>query len=68
MKKQNIIQIEQLTELYEYASLERTPTYDTFDLLYFSDLPSATKKMLPPHRRGFFTIILFEDQKKDEVV
>ncbi|MEL6969976.1 MAG: helix-turn-helix domain-containing protein [Bacteroidota bacterium] len=63
----NIKQIEQIAELYEYASLECLPVHNNFDILFFSDFQSNAKKMLPPHRRKFFTVIFFEDQKGGRV-
>ena len=66
-KKKHTKQIEQITELYEYAALGRVPVHNDFDILYFSDFRVGSKKMLPHHTRKFFTIILFEDQKNGQV-
>ncbi len=67
LKKHNIRQIGQISELYAFASLPKTPDHEDFDMLYFSDLQRGAKKMLPPHRRSFFTIIFFEDQKSGQI-
>jgi len=62
-----IKQIEQIDELYAFASLNRQPLHKDFDTLYFSDFRRDAKKMLPPHRRNFFTIIFFEDQQRGQI-
>lgn len=67
MRINKIKQIDQIGELYEFASLRREPAYSDFDLLYFSDFQEDVKKMLPPHKRNFFTIIFFEDQKSGRI-
>jgi len=67
LKIPSITQIDQILDLYEYASLKRRPVHHDFDIIFFDDFQSGVKKMLPPHRRNFFTIIFFEDQKDGQV-
>jgi AraC-like DNA-binding protein len=62
-----IVQIDTITELYQFAALDKKPVHEGFDVLVFSDFKEGMKEMLPPHQRNFCTIIFFEDQKEGKV-
>lgn len=56
-----------IVELYAYAKLERTPSNNDFDLMHFSQFNQDSRAMMPPHRRNFYTIIFFKDQKAGQI-
>ena len=59
--------IDNITELYTFANLQRKPICNDFDLIHFHQLGQSTRAMMPPHRRNFHTIILFKDQKTGQI-
>ena len=52
-----------IADLYAAAGVSSQPIHPDFDLLNFHQLKTAIKPMMPPHRRGFCTIIFIKDQK-----
>jgi len=46
-----------ISDLYTASSVKRLPNDEAFDILLFNELGAEVKKMMPPHRRGFLTII-----------
>ena len=56
-----------ISELYADTSFERKPLHEEFDVLEFKQIGTDVKKMMLPHRRGFFTIILMKDQKEGHI-
>lgn len=63
LQQNRVIELDSISDLYDFAHMEAAPAYPDFDILFFSDFRRDVKKMLPPHRRDFFTVIFFEDQK-----
>ena len=59
--------INNIAELYAYAKLERTPANSDFDLVHFSQFNQNVRAMMPPHRRNFYTLIFFKDQKAGQI-
>ena len=56
-----------IAELYVDSSISKAPVQQDFDILLFEEFTSETKKMMPPHRRGLFTIIFLKDQKGGQI-
>lgn len=56
-----------IDELLSYANSGRNSISTEFDIFSFHELDRASKKMMPPHRREFFTIIFFKDQKDGQL-
>ncbi|MEM7513500.1 MAG: AraC family transcriptional regulator [Bacteroidota bacterium] len=54
-------------ELYAYSGYNQESKSISFDILHFSDLGPYTKKVVPPHRRDFFTVIFFENQQEGKI-
>jgi len=59
--------INTIAELYAQSSLLQTPIQENFDILLLNKFPQNVKKMMPPHRRGFHTIIFMNDQKSGQI-
>lgn len=56
-----------ISDLYTASSVKRLPNDEAFDILLFNELGAEVKKMMPPHRRGFLTIIFMKDQKSGQI-
>jgi len=56
-----------IPELYQYTNFVPGAQDIDFDIVNFSDIHSSTKKMVAPHRRDFYTIIFFEDQRAGQI-
>ena len=56
-----------INELYRESGYSREHQNIEFDLIDFSEIGSDTKKMLALHRRSFFTVLFFKDQKKGHI-
>ncbi len=56
-----------IDDLLTASDSGRTAISEDFDVFSFQELGRATKKMMPPHRREFYTIILLEDQKSGQL-
>ncbi len=67
MSSNKVIDIDSISDLYEFARFNSKPAFDDFDVLNFKDIRQGSEKMLPPHRRNFFSLIFFEDQKAGRV-
>ena len=59
--------IENIPDLYSYSALQRMPAHEDFDVLLFDQFGQGIKRMMPPHRRGFYTIIFLKDQKGGQI-
>ena len=60
-------QFNDILELYRASSLQTMPIHEGFDILHLQELGGEVKKMMPPHRRGFYTVIFMKDQKEGQV-
>jgi AraC-like DNA-binding protein len=56
-----------INELYAAAGYPASNQPILFDIIDFAEIGNATKKMIPPHRRNFYTIIFFEHQQQGNI-
>ncbi|KXX67209.1 AraC family transcriptional regulator [Flammeovirga sp. SJP92] len=62
-----IKKISTIKELYHFIGLKRTPIHEGFDVLTHEDTYPDTSKMVPAHRRDFFSVIFLENQQEGEM-
>ncbi|MEM7108221.1 MAG: helix-turn-helix domain-containing protein [Bacteroidota bacterium] len=62
-----MVRYESLSDLLNASNIGREPSYEDFDIFSFDQLSAEVKKMMPPHRRRFYTIIFFKDQKSGQI-
>jgi len=63
-----LLQFANIRNLYKNSQLIKEPIYEDFDFLILDELNlKGVKKMMPPHRRNFFTIIFLEDQRTGRI-
>lgn len=62
-----MIDYKNISDLLSSSQSERTPVSEEFDIFYFHELDKGTKKMMPPHRRNFYTVLFMKDQKDGKV-
>ena len=53
--------------MYSASGVRRKAPLEGFDIIRFNELGATVKEMMPPHRRGFFTIIFMKDQKGGQI-
>lgn len=56
-----------IQEFYEYMGLRRTPVSPQFDILTHQETYPNSRKMVPVHRRLFFSIIFLENQQQGKM-
>ena len=56
-----------INELYQSSGYAHSNREIPFDIIDFSFIGTETKKVLPPHRRNFYTILFFENQKEGHI-
>ena len=66
-KPATLQRFESIAEILASADSGREPLSDEFDAFSFHELPGKTKKMMPPHRRAFYTVLFFKDQKSGQI-
>jgi AraC-like DNA-binding protein len=60
--------LQSFTELNRFTGFERTPLSDDFEIVTHEETyPGGVKKMIPPHRRNFFTVILLNNQQEGQM-
>ncbi|MEM6380861.1 MAG: hypothetical protein AAF705_22000, partial [Bacteroidota bacterium] len=62
-----MIQYRSITDLLIASKSERKPMSKEFDVFSFHELDAGVKKMMPSHRRNFYTVIFMKDQKAGQV-
>lgn len=62
-----IQQIATIKDLYKLTGFDRVPIYEHFDICTHEDTYPSTKKMVPAHRRDFYSIIFLESQQEGEM-
>lgn len=58
---------ETIDELYLATEYYSKRSNIQFDIIDFSEIGSNTKRVVQPHRRDFYTIIFFENQKSGKI-
>lgn len=58
-----IIKVSSIADLYHFVGLHREPISSYFDVLTHQETYPDTHKMVPPHRRDFFSVIFLENQQ-----
>jgi AraC-like DNA-binding protein len=56
-----------IQELYHLTGFHHQPLSDEFDIITHQETYPTTKKMVPAHRRDFFSIIFLESQQEGEM-
>jgi len=56
-----------IDELYAATGYANQPGNTQFDIIDFAEIGTHTKRVIPPHRRDFYTIIFFENQKAGKI-
>ena len=62
-----LIQYESISDLLKSSNSDRRPASAEFDIFHFHELGGDVKKMMPPHRRKFCTMILLKNQKSGQI-
>lgn len=50
-------------DLYEFTGFDHEPCSEEFDIFTHRETYPGVKRMVPPHRRNFFTVILLDSQQ-----
>ncbi len=56
------------TDLYQFTGFDRQPCSDNFDIFTHRETYPGVKRMIPPHRRNFFTVILLDSQQEGQML
>jgi len=56
-----------ISDLLIASKSGRDPSFQNFDMFSFREISNKAKNMMPPHRRGFYSIIFLKDQKSGQV-
>lgn len=67
IKTQSFTRYSSIADLLSASNTERKPVNEDFDAFLFHELGAEAIKMMPPHRREFYTIILLKDQKGGQI-
>lgn len=59
--------LQTFSELYEFTRFDRTPCSESFDIFTHRETYPEVRRVVPPHRRNFFTVILLESQQEGEM-
>lgn len=62
-----IFRVSSIQDLYNYIGLKRNPVYEDYDVLTHQETYPDTQKLVPPHRRDFYSIIFLENQEKGKM-
>ena len=62
-----MIQYGRIADLLTASNSQRKPALQEFDVFFFRELGGEVKKMMPPHRRKFYTIIFLKNQKNGQI-
>ncbi|NOU58292.1 helix-turn-helix domain-containing protein [Marinifilum caeruleilacunae] len=62
-----IQKISNIQELYQLTGFDHSPITDHFDIITHQETYPSTRKMVPAHRRDFFSIIFLENQQEGEM-
>lgn len=62
-----IQKISNIQELYKLTGFDHSPLSNHFDIITHQETYPSTRKMVPAHRRDFFSIIFLENQQEGEM-
>ncbi|WP_281612691.1 helix-turn-helix domain-containing protein [Flammeovirga sp. SubArs3] len=60
--------ISDIQDLYNITGFDRHPISVDFDIVTHQETYPSTKKMVPAHRRDFFSVIFLENQEEGEML